>query len=163
MSSNSLKAEAMCPSETPCLAPVLGSPVWLHMRGAQMPARCWSEKLFVPARALPSLTCWKAQPYSRSTPLPAHHPRNGSSLAPSSGLCIISLHSSDLDSIYFAAATSHPCRSRPGVRLRQSLDGRRVPGGSVHLLTTRLLACSHWLHRGDAGRSGRAPLQGSFS
>lgn len=63
------------------------------------------------------------------------------------GLC-----SSDLDSVDFAAAASHPHRGWPGVRLRQSLDRRRVPGGSVRLLTAHLLTCSHWLNRGDVSR-----------
>lgn len=89
------------------------------------------------------------------TPVQPHYPptpQEWLSPGPESGLCMTKPHSSDLYSIYFAAATSHPRRGWPGVWLRQSLDRWCVPGGSVHLLATHLLACSHWLHGGDASR-----------
>lgn len=117
-----------------------------------MPARWWSEELFVPAGVIPP----KISHTLLGTAIPLFQPitptRNGSVLTLRPGLCVMCPRSSDLDSVDFAAATSHPHRGRPGVWLQQSLGRRRVPGGSVHLLATHLPACHHWLHRGDAGR-----------
>ena len=87
------------------------------MRDAQMPAKWWSEERFVPAHAFPStfshtLAGTAVLPFHTMTP-----PGKGSVLTLRLGPCIISPHSTDLDFVDFAAATSHPCRGRAGVRM----------------------------------------------
>lgn len=67
---------------------------------------------------------------------------------------------SDLHSVDFAAVTNHPCWGRPGLRLWQPLDRWHDPGGSVYLLPTHLLTCSHRVNRGAASRWDRIPAGG---